>query len=137
MFWCRFSEYYFSKDNLERDYFLRCKMDKDGWIAFSLIASFHRIRALTQNVSLIMQVVYSFIVYSFNPITILKLDEANFKNPSNVPEFYVLLKYPQIFFILFHLMFFNVLETDFRFIFTISFPDIVAFTNILTKVVVS
>ena len=31
-------------------------MDNDGWIPFSLIASFHRVQALTQNVPLIIAV---------------------------------------------------------------------------------
>ena len=31
-------------------------MDNDGWIPFSLIASFHRVQALTQDVPLIIAV---------------------------------------------------------------------------------
>ena len=48
-------EYYFSEDNLQRDFFLRRKMDKEGWIPISLIASFHRVQALTQDVALIIK----------------------------------------------------------------------------------
>lgn len=51
-----FSEYYFSDENLQRDFFLRRRMDTDGWIPISLIASFHRVQALTQDVNLIIQV---------------------------------------------------------------------------------
>ncbi|XP_052250264.1 la-related protein 1B-like isoform X5 [Dreissena polymorpha] len=48
-------EYYFSEENLQRDFFLRRKMQKGGWIPISLIASFHRVQALTQNVALIVE----------------------------------------------------------------------------------
>ncbi|KAL5012494.1 hypothetical protein ScPMuIL_011045, partial [Solemya velum] len=47
-------EYYFSEDNLQKDFFLRRKMNKEGWIPISLIASFHRVQALTQDVALII-----------------------------------------------------------------------------------
>lgn len=50
-----FSEYYFSEDNLQRDFFLRRKMDADGYLPISLIASFHRVQALTQDVNLVVQ----------------------------------------------------------------------------------
>lgn len=53
---CFCSEYYFSEENLQRDFFLRRKMQKGGWIPISLIASFHRVQALTQNVALIVEV---------------------------------------------------------------------------------
>lgn len=48
-------EYYFSEDNLQRDFFLRRKMDQEGYLPISLIASFHRVQALTQDVSLVVQ----------------------------------------------------------------------------------
>lgn len=32
-------------------------MDKEGWIPISLIASFHRVQALTQDVALIIKVI--------------------------------------------------------------------------------
>lgn len=43
-------EYYFSEANLQRDFFLRRKMDKEGYLPISLIASFHRVQALTLDV---------------------------------------------------------------------------------------
>ncbi|XP_048852406.1 la-related protein 1B isoform X2 [Brienomyrus brachyistius] len=46
-------EYYFSPDNLERDFFLRRKMDKHGFLPVSLIASFRRVQALTTDINLI------------------------------------------------------------------------------------
>lgn len=53
---CFRSEYYFSVDNLERDFFLRRKMDQEGFLPVALIASFHRVQALTTDVSLILEV---------------------------------------------------------------------------------
>lgn len=47
-------EYYFSEENLQRDFFLRRKMDEGGFLPISLIASFHRVQALTQDVSLVV-----------------------------------------------------------------------------------
>ncbi|XP_013979396.2 la-related protein 1 isoform X3 [Salmo salar] len=48
-------EYYFSLDNLERDFFLRRKMDQEGFLSLGLIASFHRVQALTTDVNLIIE----------------------------------------------------------------------------------
>lgn len=48
-------EYYFSEDNLQGDFFLRRKMDEHGFLPISLIASFHRVQALTQDVSLVVE----------------------------------------------------------------------------------
>uniref|UniRef100_A0A914C420 La-related protein 1 n=1 Tax=Acrobeloides nanus TaxID=290746 RepID=A0A914C420_9BILA len=46
-------EYYFSSDNLQKDFFLRRKMDNDGYLPLSLIASFPRVRSLTTDLNLI------------------------------------------------------------------------------------
>ncbi|XP_075458268.1 la-related protein 1 isoform X1 [Ascaphus truei] len=48
-------EYYFSVDNLQRDFFLRKKMDAEGFLPIGLIASFHRVQALTTDVGLIVK----------------------------------------------------------------------------------
>ncbi|XP_025777310.1 la-related protein 1B [Puma concolor] len=48
-------EYYFSVENLERDFFLRRKMDEQGFLPISLIAGFHRVQALTTNLNLILE----------------------------------------------------------------------------------
>ncbi|XP_048884287.1 la-related protein 1-like isoform X2 [Brienomyrus brachyistius] len=48
-------EYYFSVGNLERDFFLRRKMDQNGFLPIALIASFHRVQALTTDLGLIME----------------------------------------------------------------------------------
>ena len=47
-------EYYFSEENLERDLFLRGKMDVLGYIPLSVIASFNRVKSLSQNFELIV-----------------------------------------------------------------------------------
>ncbi|XP_041453585.1 la-related protein 1-like isoform X3 [Lytechinus variegatus] len=46
-------EYYFSVENLVKDIFLRKKMDAEGYLPISLIASFHRVKALTSDVGII------------------------------------------------------------------------------------
>ncbi|EDV44228.2 uncharacterized protein Dana_GF16129, isoform D [Drosophila ananassae] len=50
-------EYYFSADNLAGDFFLRRKMDPEGYIPVTLIASFHRVLALTTDVALIVNAI--------------------------------------------------------------------------------
>lgn len=47
-------EYYFSAENLQKDFYLRRKMDEDGYLPISLIAGFPRVRTLTNEVELIM-----------------------------------------------------------------------------------
>lgn len=51
-----FREYYFSEENLQKDFFLRRKMDAEGYLPMSLIASFHRVQALTNDIRLIVEV---------------------------------------------------------------------------------
>jgi la-related protein 1 len=52
-----FSEYYFSEENLNRDFFLRRKMDPEGYLPITLIASFHRVQALSSDVALVLAAV--------------------------------------------------------------------------------
>ncbi|KAL3120786.1 hypothetical protein niasHT_008078 [Heterodera trifolii] len=40
-------EYYFSADNLQKDFFLRRKMDIEGFLPLGLVATFPRVRSLT------------------------------------------------------------------------------------------
>ena len=47
-------EYYFSEENLMKDYFLRKKMDGEGYLPLSLVASFHRVQNMTQDLNLII-----------------------------------------------------------------------------------
>ena len=50
-------EYYFSRQNLQKDFFLRRKMDAEGYLPATLVASFNRVRSLTNDVTFIMQAV--------------------------------------------------------------------------------
>ncbi|RWS26161.1 hypothetical protein B4U80_08458 [Leptotrombidium deliense] len=52
-------EYYFSEENLQRDFFLRRKMDSEGYLPVSLIASFQRVQALTQDILLLVEALES------------------------------------------------------------------------------
>ncbi|KAK6637279.1 hypothetical protein RUM44_007693 [Polyplax serrata] len=52
-------EYYFSSENLERDFFFRRKMDSEGYIPVSLIASFPRLQALTTNHTVVIDAIRS------------------------------------------------------------------------------
>ncbi|MCD7451987.1 hypothetical protein HAX54_014597 [Datura stramonium] len=52
-------DYYFSKENLVKDKFLRQKMDEHGWVPVTLIAGFNKVRELTDNMQLILNVVRS------------------------------------------------------------------------------
>ncbi|RDX54678.1 hypothetical protein OH76DRAFT_988632 [Lentinus brumalis] len=49
-------EYYLSAQNLAQDFWLRQQMDSRGWIPISLIASFNRVRALTTEIQLVVEV---------------------------------------------------------------------------------
>lgn len=49
-------EYYLSPQNLAQDFFLRQRMDDQGWIPISLIASFNRVKKLTTEVHLVRDV---------------------------------------------------------------------------------
>ncbi|XP_030527146.2 la-related protein 1C-like [Rhodamnia argentea] len=48
-------EYYFSDDNLVKDEFLKAKMDTEGWVPISLIASFPRVMSLTTSIQFILE----------------------------------------------------------------------------------
>lgn len=50
-------EYYFSEENLNKDFFIRRKMDAEGYLPFTLIASFHRVMALSSDLALIINAV--------------------------------------------------------------------------------
>lgn len=50
-------EYYFSEENLMRDLFLRRKMDAEGYLPVTLIASFHRVRALTTDINKVISAI--------------------------------------------------------------------------------
>ncbi|XP_053976270.1 la-related protein 1B isoform X2 [Hylaeus volcanicus] len=50
-------EYYFSEENLLRDFFLRRKMDGQGFLPITLIASFRRVQILTTDVALVIEAI--------------------------------------------------------------------------------
>jgi lupus La protein len=52
-------EYYFGECNLNRDKFLRGKIndDKDGWVPISVLLTFNRLKALTEDVKVIAEAV--------------------------------------------------------------------------------
>jgi len=71
-------EYYFSKDNLQRDFFLRRKMDSDGFLPVSLIASFNRVQQLSQDIT--------FIVASVDNSDIVECKDGILIRPKDDPE---------------------------------------------------
>ncbi|KAI6217804.1 La-related protein 1 [Aphelenchoides besseyi] len=50
---CKQIEYYFSVDNLQKDFFLRRRMDKQGFLPLSLISSFPRVSQVTRDLNVI------------------------------------------------------------------------------------
>ncbi|KAG8192438.1 hypothetical protein JTE90_017968 [Oedothorax gibbosus] len=52
-------EYYFSEENLQKDFFMRRRMNSEGYIPITLIASFHRVQALTTDISKVLEAVGS------------------------------------------------------------------------------
>jgi len=71
-------EYYFSKDNLQRDFFLRRKMTSDGFLPVSLIASFNRVQQLTQDIT--------FIVASVENSDVVEVKDGLLIRPKDDPE---------------------------------------------------
>ncbi|MFH4978271.1 hypothetical protein AB6A40_004980 [Gnathostoma spinigerum] len=49
-------EFYFSRDNLMTDRFLRCQMDNDQYVPIRIIAGFPKVKKLTNDFNLIVQV---------------------------------------------------------------------------------
>ncbi|KAB0407514.1 hypothetical protein E2I00_015486, partial [Balaenoptera physalus] len=66
-------EYYFSIENLERDFFLRRKMDEQGFLPISLIAGFHRVQALTTNLNLILEQYSNLVVEAWICVSMEKI----------------------------------------------------------------
>lgn len=54
---CDCSEYYFSEENLLRDFFLRRKMDSEGYLPINLIATFHRVQALSTDYEVVIDAI--------------------------------------------------------------------------------
>ncbi|XP_025017543.1 putative uncharacterized protein DDB_G0282133 isoform X2 [Tetranychus urticae] len=49
-------EYYFSRENLSRDSYLKSQMDSDQYVPISTVANFDQIKRLTRNIDLIVSV---------------------------------------------------------------------------------
>ncbi|KAK1551080.1 hypothetical protein Q3G72_029929 [Acer saccharum] len=47
-------DYYFTKENLVKDIYLRQKMDDEGWVPIKLIAGFNKVKLLTSNIRFIL-----------------------------------------------------------------------------------
>jgi len=54
---CGCREYYFSEENLLRDFFLRRKMDNEGYLPINLIATFHRVQALSTDYEVVIDAI--------------------------------------------------------------------------------
>lgn len=52
-----YREYYFSEENLVKDFFLRRKMNAQGFLPLTLIASFQRVQNLTMDIDLVIDAV--------------------------------------------------------------------------------
>ncbi|CBQ70426.1 conserved hypothetical protein [Sporisorium reilianum SRZ2] len=46
-------EFYFSQHNLQGDFFLRQKMDAQGWVDIAVVAGFKRVQAITRDVGMV------------------------------------------------------------------------------------
>merc|ERR1719234_2007788 len=71
-------EYYFSPENLQRDFFLRRKMTPEGFLPVSLIASFNRVQQLSQDIT--------FIVASVADSTIVEVKDGLMIRPRESPQ---------------------------------------------------
>ncbi|VDO17825.1 unnamed protein product [Brugia timori] len=49
-------EYYFSRENLMTDRFLRCQMDNDQYVPIRIIAGFPKVKRLTSDYNLVVKV---------------------------------------------------------------------------------
>ena len=47
-------EYYFSPENLQKDFFIRSNMDDHGWVLATVIAQFNRVRRLTPDLTVVV-----------------------------------------------------------------------------------
>jgi len=52
-------EYYFSEENLEKDFYLRRKMDSEGYLPIKLIASFQRVQNMTHDYNIVVSAIMS------------------------------------------------------------------------------
>jgi hypothetical protein len=60
-------EYYFSPQNLQKDFFLRSMMDDHGWILATVIAQFNRVRRLTPDLTVVVGAVRNSTIVETSP----------------------------------------------------------------------
>lgn len=82
-------EYYFSEENLEKDFYLRGKMDPAGWIGVRLISSFRRIQNMTLDYGLVLTAIRS------SNVLELRKDMSSVRCLKN-PEKWTMLQQPSI-----------------------------------------
>lgn len=76
-------EYYFSVENLIKDYYLRSFMDAQGWVPILIIAKFNRVRNMTTNVPFILDALRSSTVVEVQGDKIRKREDwSNWLLPS-------------------------------------------------------
>ena len=47
-------EYYFSPENLQKDFYIRSNMDDHGWVLATVVAQFNRVRRLTPDLTIVV-----------------------------------------------------------------------------------
>lgn len=60
-------EYYFGKDNLIKDHYLRSKMNDEGWVPIADIAGFPRMRSITADMAIILEAINTSSVIEIHP----------------------------------------------------------------------
>ena len=50
-------EYYFSAENLQGDFFMRCKMDRQGYLPVALLSTFNRVQIMTRDVQAVVEAI--------------------------------------------------------------------------------
>ncbi|KAF4582474.1 hypothetical protein EYR38_002599 [Pleurotus pulmonarius] len=79
-------EYYLSPQNMAQDYYLRQNMDREGWISIHLIASFKRVKALTNEPQLVKEVLSTSSVVQVNHDWVRMNDWERFVLPDAHPS---------------------------------------------------
>ncbi|KAL5521511.1 hypothetical protein ACEPAF_2259 [Sanghuangporus sanghuang] len=79
-------EYYFGAQNLASDIYLKKQMDSKGWIPISLIASFNRVRQLTQDAQFVKEVlgISSLVEVRGNHVRLANQQWANYVLPGAI-----------------------------------------------------
>ena len=77
-------EYYFSPDNLSKDTFLKQQMDSDNYVPINIIASFNKVRELTQDMN--------FIIECIRESVFLQLDQTMTKVRRSQKRFILILR---------------------------------------------